>query len=328
MVLTLPVILYLLAFLLCISFFFSLSEASLIAINKIKLKHMANQGVKKAKIAYELITHLDRLITTIVVGNNFVNVAISAFGALLCIRLLGEKWGIVVAPFVVAAILLIFGEITPKIIALTQPDRIGLLVAGLMKRLVITLHPIVVVLTVMVNFIIRLFGVHPRKRSPIVTEEEIRMMVELGKEEGVLSDDERNMLHRIFEFGDTLVKDVMIPKDRIIAIDINASCDDLFNLLLEEGHSRIPVYEDSRDNIKGIIYARDILYVVREKGLIIIPELVHPAYFISENKRVSELLREFQQKNIQLAIIKAQDGGIIGLVTLEDLIEEIVGEIT
>lgn len=317
----------LLTSLFCLSFFFSLSETALIAMNKIKLKHLRNQGIRKAKTAYKLITHMDRVITTILIGNNFVNVAISIFGAFVCIRLFGDKMGITLAPFLVAVILLVCVEITPKIVAITNPDRIGLLVARPMNLVVRVMHPLVVVLTAFVNLIIRLFGGHPPKRSPIVTEEEIRMMIELGKEEGVLSDDERKMLHRIFEFGDTLVKDVMVPKDKIISIDINASSDEFINLLLEEGHSRIPAYEGSKDNIKGIIYARDIIYILKEKGLIILPELVHPAYVIAENKKVSELLRDFQQKKLQIAIIKAADGSIAGIVTLEDLLEEIVGEI-
>lgn len=323
-----PIILILLlTILFCLSFFFSLSEAALISINKIKLKHLTNQGVKRARITFNLVTHMDKVITTILVGNNFVNVAISALGTLICIRLFGEKWGVAVASFLVAIIILICAEITPKMVAITNPDKIGLLVARPTNLLVKAMYPLVIILTSMVNLITRLFGKHPPKRSPIVTEEEIRMMIELGKEEGVLSDDERKMLHRIFEFGDTLVRDVMVSKDRIVSVNINASPDELINLLLEEGHSRIPVYETNRDNIRGIVYAKDLIYILKEKGLIILPELVHPVYIVSERKKVSELLRDFQQKRVQIAIITAEDGGVIGLVTLEDLLEEIVGEI-
>ncbi|MBI3990889.1 MAG: CBS domain-containing protein, partial [Candidatus Omnitrophica bacterium] len=168
---------------------------------------------------------------------------------------------------------------------------------------------------------------HPAKRSPLVTEEEIRLMIEVGREEGVLADEERKMLHRIFEFGETSVEEVMVPKEKIIAIEIGAQPDELLELVVEEGHSRIPVYRESIEHITGIIYARDLLHIWRNKSLIVIPDLIHPAYYIRPGKKVNDLLADFQLKKIQIAIVVNDEGNTLGLVTLEDLTEEIVGEV-
>ena len=152
-------------------------------------------------------------------------------------------------------------------------------------------------------------------------------MIEVGKEEGVLSDEERKMLHRIFEFGDTRLSDVMLPKDKIIAVNINTSSQDLLNIFVEEGHARLPLYDGVIDNIIGIIYARDLLYILRDKGLFLLQDLVHEAYYAKPTMQVNELLRKFQTDKIQIAIVVDEHKKTLGLVTLEDLIEEIVGEI-
>ena len=152
-------------------------------------------------------------------------------------------------------------------------------------------------------------------------------MIEVGKEEGVLSDEERRMLQRIFEFGDMKVGEVMIPKDKVIAVERSADAEKLLNVLAEEGHSRVPVYEEWIENIVGVIYVRDLLYIMRDKGLVVLDDLLHPAYYVPANKRVSDLLREFQLKRIQIAVVVDEQKKTLGIVTLEDLLEEIVGEI-
>ena len=149
----------------------------------------------------------------------------------------------------------------------------------------------------------------------------------MGKVEGVLSEDERKMLYRIFEFGNTKLADVMVPKDKMVAVNISTNSDDLLNIFVEEGHARLPVYSGSKDNIVGIIYARDLLYVLREKGLFLLQDLLHGACFVPGSLRVSEMLRRFQAEKIQIAIITDKNKSALGLVTLEDLLEEIVGEI-
>ena len=310
-----------------LSFFFSLSETALIAISKIRLRHLAEKGVKNARIAQRIVSHLDRLITTILVGNNFVNIGITAIGTAIFIHFFGPKWGIIISTLVVAFFVLVFAEITPKVVSSQYPEKVSLFVARPMSFMIAVLRPIVNVFMTIVFFLIGLFGGKPKQRSALITEEELRLMIEVGKEEGAVSDEERKMLHRIFEFGDTHVGGVMVPNAEMAAIDVNATPEELLNVMVEEGHSRIPVYKGSRENIIGIIYARDLLHIWHNKGLIIVQDLIQPAYFVPGDKKVNELLKNFQRMKIQIAIVVDETKKAQGLVTLEDLIEEIVGEI-
>jgi CBS domain containing-hemolysin-like protein len=182
------------------------------------------------------------------------------------------------------------------------------------------------VFTAVSNVVLRLAGIEPRKRSPLVTEEEIRLMIEMGKEQGVLLDHERQMLHRILEFGDLLVREVMIPREEMICAEMGSDTDTLLEKFVQEGHSRIPVYKQDVDHICGVIYARDILHLWRHDERVKIPDLVHVPFFVEPDKRVHELLREFQKRKLQIAIVKDTSGRVLGLVTIEDLLEEIVGE--
>ncbi|MCX5714776.1 MAG: CNNM domain-containing protein, partial [Candidatus Omnitrophica bacterium] len=214
-----------------------------------------------------------------------------------------------------------------KILATKHPEKVAVFTAPIMDVLVTFFNPVIRIFTSVSNFILHIFGVGPSKRSPLITEEELRLMIEVGKEEGVLSDEERKMLHRIFEFGDTRLSEVMVPKDKMVAVDINISPEELLNTFLEKGHARLPVYKDSPDAVIGVIYSHDLLYILREKGLFLPNDLVHDAYYVPGSMRVNELLKKFQSDKIQMAIITDGTGKTLGLVTLEDLVEEIVGEI-
>ncbi|MDD5270611.1 MAG: hemolysin family protein [Candidatus Omnitrophica bacterium] len=322
--------------LLCFSAFFSMSETALISLNKIKLRHMISKGIKNSKLVHQLISKPEKMITSILVGNNLVNTAISVIGAIVFVFFLGEEAGMLAATVIVTIMLLIFGEIIPKMFAVQRSEKVSLAVAKPINLLVIVLNPVAKVFTKLGNAMIKLFGGEVKQRSPLISEEEIRLMIELGKEEGVVEDEERKMLHRIFEFGDTKVGEVMIPLGKVVSIDIDSDAEELLNLFAEEGHSRLPVYKGSPDNIVGIIYARDLLYIWQNKGLVIIPDLVHEPYFVQKDKRVSDLLKDFQKMRAQIAIVTdipalgSETGAprrAVGLVTLEDLMEEIVGEI-
>jgi len=310
-----------------ISFFFSASETAVIGLSKIRLRHLIQKGIKRAKSVERVIKSLDKFIAAILIGNDLVNIAISAIVTAIFISIFGYKWGVAIATFISTLFVLTFCEITPKILATKYTEKIALFTSPLMETFIRIFHPVIKIFTQLSNFILRCFKISPPKRSPLITEEEIRLMIEIGKEEGVLTDEERRLLHRIFEFGDTKVSEVMVPKEKIVAIDIESSSDRLLDLLVEEGHARIPVFKDSIENIIGIIYIRDLLYMIKNKGLIVLGDLIHPAYYVSPLKKVNELLKEFQQKRIQIAIITDDRRRVLGLVTLEDLIEEIVGEI-
>lgn len=309
------------------SFFFSASETAIIGLSKIRLRHMVNKGIKHAQNIQRLITKLDKFIAAILIGNDFVNIAISSVVTAIFVQIFGYHWGVIIATFSSTFFVLILCEITPKILAIKHTEKIALFTAPLMEAFIQIFRPIIYIFTSASNFILKILRIGPTKRSPLITEEELRLMIEVGKEEGVLSDEERKMLHRIFEFGDIRLKDVMAPKDKIVAVNINSSPEQLLNIFVEEGHSRLPVYAGSIENIVGIVYARDLLYILRDKGLFLLQDLVQKADYVPGTMRVNELLRKFQADKIQIAVIVDENKKTQGIVTLEDLIEEIVGEI-
>lgn len=315
--------------LILISAFFSASETSLMILSRIRLRHMMTRGVRNSKIIYNLISDIDSLIATILVGNNCVNIAISVLITILFIHFFGNTFLIaLLSTFVAAGMVLTFGEILPKTFALRNPERIAIEVSPLMKAVVIISKPVTKIFIAIANTVMGIFGMPPKKHSPLVTEEELRLIIEAGKEEGLFGEEQRNMLHRIFEFGTTLVKDVMLPKDKIVGVDITATPEELLNVMAEEGHSRIIVYKDNDlDNIVGLIYVRDVLHVLRNSQLVKIPDLISSPYFVAPEKRVNDLLKDFQRTDVQLAIVRDTAGKTVGMVTIEDLLEEIVGEI-
>ncbi|MDD5561139.1 MAG: hemolysin family protein [Candidatus Omnitrophica bacterium] len=321
------IIFLILLLLAAISFFFSSAETSIIGLNKVRLRHMLKKGVKRAQNVQRLVTKLDKVIAAILIGNNLVNIAISSIVTGIFVQIYGYHWGVVAATFTTTILLLIFCEVTPKIFSAKHSDKVALIAAPLMEVIVVILKPLIALFIGISNLILKIFGVEPSRRSPLITEEELRTMIEIGKEEGVLSEEERKMLHRIFEFGDTKLSDVMVAKDNIVAVNINTGSEDLLNLFVEEGHARLPVYNGSLENIVGIVYARDLLYILREKGLFLLQDLLHDACYVPGSMRVNELLKRFQTEKIQIAIVTDKDKKTLGLVTLEDLLEEIVGEI-
>jgi len=309
------------------SFFFSASETSIIGLSKIKLRHMMHKGIKGAQSIHRLVLKLDKVIAAILIGNNIVNIAISAIVTSIFVQIYGYHWGVIVSTFVTTLVLLIFCEVTPKMLSAKHTERMAILTAPIMEAVIIILKPLIIFFIGISNLILKIFGLSTAKKSPLITQEELKVMIEMGHEEGVLTQEQHKMLHRIFEFGDTQLTTVMVPKEKIIAVDINTSSDDLLNIFVEEGHARLPVYKGNKDHIIGIVLAQDLLYILREKGLFLLQDLLHDACFVSSSTRVNDLLKRFQTEKMQIAIVVDKDRKTLGLVTLEDLIEEIVGEI-
>ncbi len=322
-----PLLLVLMGVLLCLSFFLSLSEMALVALSKLRLRHLVARGARNAQVLQRLVNRTDEVITSLVAVNNFVNTAVSSLGAALCISWLGPRWGVLLATLLMGTVILGLADITPKVFALRYADRVALFMAPAMELFLQLVGPVARVFTAFSNALLKLSGVAPKARSPLVTEEEIRIMIEVGKEQGVLVEEERALLHRIFEFGDLKVGDVMVPRGQMVAVHEKASHDEVLTLLTEKGHSRIPVYGDSPDRITGVIYAQEMLHIWREGWLIVLQDLIRPPFEVKPEIRVSDLLKEFQKRRLQIAIVVDPQGKALGLVTLEDLIEEIVGEI-
>jgi putative hemolysin len=314
--------------LLVLSAFFSAAEAALISVNKVRVRHLMEQKKRGAARVYRVISRMDKLIATILVCNTLVNTAIASISTLILTDIFGEQNGLLIATFAITGILVVFGELTPKILATNHPEGVAFLFRHLISVLIFIFQPVTNLLTMISNGFIRLLGGNPHHRSPLVTEEEIKMMIAIGKEEGFYGDSERRMLERIFHFDEIEVRDVMTPLEKITAVPLDIEENELERVLLEEGHNRVPVYSGSKDNIMGILYVRDLLYLFREGQLIRLNDLVSAPYFVPSNKKATELLKEFQTNKIQIAIVRdVKTVRTVGLVTLEDLLEEIVGEI-
>ncbi len=322
-----PFTLTILVVLALISFLFSASETSIISLSKIRLRHMISRKIKRAQNVQHLINKLDKFIVAILVGNNFVNIAISAIITGSCVFIFGYKWGIILATLISSIFIVVVCEITPKILAIKHTERVALGIAPFMEAFIKVFYPVIFIFTQASNLLIKLLGIKPAKKSPLITEEELRLMIEVGKEEGFLTDQEGSMLHRIFEFGDIQVGDCMVPKEKIVAVNINITPEDLLNIFVEQGHARLPVYRGTIDNIVGIVYAHDLLYILRDKGLFLLQDLIHEADYVPFTMPVNKLLLKFQTDKIQIAVVVNEHKKTVGLVTLEDLTEEIVGEI-
>lgn len=316
-----------LLFLLGLSAFFSASETAIFSVNKMKIRHMAEEGNPRAVLTRRLMEQPNRLISTILIGNNVVNIGATALATTLFISFFEES-GAGIATAVMTVLVLVFGEITPKTLAAKRAEYLSLKISGTINVLGIILSPIIKILNYITSFIIKVFGGVPLE-NPLITEEELRMMVNVGQEEGFIDADEREMIDSIFEFDDTLVREVMVPRIDMVAISIGESLEDIGNLVIEVGHSRIPVYETTIDNIVGVIYAKDLLkpLIACEASSTNIGELMRPAYYVPESKRVRDLFEELRMEKIHMAIVLDEYGGTAGLVTIEDLIEEIVGDI-
>ena len=319
--------LFLVLLFLGLSAFLSLSETSLVGMSKLRLRHMVDRGLKGAKVTQGLVTQMDQVITTILVWSCFVNAALTGLVAAACIVWLGEGRGVTAATFLAGSMILLVADILPKVYAVRYADQVSLWVAPAIAHVVRLFRPVSFWITHLTQAAFKLVGVSMPARSPLVTEEELKLMIELGKEEGVLGEHERMMLHRIFEFGDMKVRDIMIPRDQMVAVQEGATHDEILQVLTEEGHSRIPVYRDSKDQITGVIYAQEILHILREGWLIVLQDIIHPPFEVTPDMRVAELLQEFQRRKLQIAVVVDGQGRALGMATLEDLIEEIVGEI-
>ena len=320
-------IVVLLGVLLALSAVCSATEAALLSVNKVRLRHLLEQGDARARLTFGLLTQLDRVIGTLLVANNLVNVTISAIGAWICVTLFGAERGLVIATVGTTAVLLLAGEVAPKMFAATHPELVAFAVVRPLRILMRVLYPAASCFMWAGRLLLRLLRVPAKRRLPLVTEEEIKVMIQMGREAGVLAEEELRMLHRIFEFSDSTVRQAMVAREQISGLNLHAKAEDALDVLIEEGHSRIPVYEETIDRIIGVIYARDVLAVVRHGQLFVLNDLIRPVAIVPEGKRLAELLSEFQRDKTQIAIVKDERGRTLGLVTIEDVLEEIVGEI-
>ncbi|KAF5076161.1 hypothetical protein DSECCO2_163660 [anaerobic digester metagenome] len=322
-----PYLIGLLLFLVCCSAFFSASETALTSLSRIRLRNMVEEKVKNADKISRLLDDPNRLLSSILVGNNLVNNGASALTTALAIQLFhGDAGsGATVATAFITVVILIFGEITPKTIAAQQAEKTALVVINIIAAVVFVLRPVVLVLSAVTSSLIRLFGHNPDEKLPTITEAELKTIVNVSHEEGVLESEERIMINNIFDFGDAKAKDVMTPRTDMVTVSCDVSYEEFVALVNEEGFSRFPVYDEDIDDIVGILYVKDVFFV--DKNEFSAEKYMREPYFTYETKPVAVLFAEMRQNRLAVAVVLDEYGGTSGLATMEDIIEEIMGEI-
>ena len=313
-----------LAILVVISAFFSASETAYTSANRIRLKSRAENGSKKAARALEIIERYDKTLTTILIGNNIVNIVTSALATVLCIALFGEK-GTLISTVAVTVIVLIFGEILPKTIAKLNAESFACAISGLMKALMIVFTPFSAVFLLLQKGTTRLFGGKDGEVS--MNEEELMQLIDEIEDEGVLEEQESDLVRSALEFDETVVSSIITPRVNVAAADINTGVEELRELFIKEGYSRIPVYEKTIDHIVGIVRHRDLFEKLAQGESFYVHDIVQETMFVPGLMKISDVLRKMQRGKIHLAVVVDQYGGTEGIVTIEDIIEELVGEI-
>lgn len=312
--------------LLTLSSFFSSSETALMSLSKIRVRYMMDEGIKNAYYINKLIENPSKMLSTILIGNNIANIGASALATSIAINLWGNT-GVGIATGIMTVLVIIFGEITPKSLAAENSERVALRVAKPIYALTLILNPLIKVLMYLTNIFLKLLGVKNTDNLPSITEEELKSMVNVSQEEGVLEVEEKEMIYNVFQFGDSQIKDVMVPRTDMISADVTSSYDELITMLKNEQFSRIPIYEDSYDNIIGILYVKDLMFADVKTDNFNIKDYMREPYFTYEFKNTSDLFAEMRKEKIHISIVLDEYGGTAGIVTIEDLIEEIVGEI-
>ena len=329
-----------LAILILINAFFAATEIAFISLNDAKIEKQAKEGNKKAKQIKKMLREPSKFLATIQIGITLAGFLSSAFAAdafaddlapmLQNLMPLGlAAWrniSIILITIILSYFSLIFGELVPKRLAMRNSEKIAFGTIGIVRAISIITAPFVKLLTASTNGISKLFGISGTDEET-VTEEEIRMMVDVGEEKGSIKEEEKELINNVFEFNDKVVSEIMIHRKDIYAIDINSDVDNILKELDEYKYSRIPVYEESIDNIVGMLFIKDLLANVKKKEKVKISKIIREPYFVSENKPIDELFRDLQKNKHQLAIVLDEYGGTAGLVTMEDIIEELVGNI-
>jgi CBS domain containing-hemolysin-like protein len=313
-------------FLLC-SAILTGAEAAYFSLGRARLNRLAEEQAEEQNRLAPLLKQPHELLVTLLVGITFVNIAASALAASIAGKLFGRA-GLGIAIGAMTFLLSVFGEVLPMTLAIEHPGRFSRWVSRPVVWLSVLLAPIRIALGALTAVTLRLAGSERRTGQPEITEAELRTLVDVGAREGIVERDEREMIHKVFELEDTLVREVMVPRPDMFCLDVAEPPEEILRLLRDQLHSRVPVYEETVDQIVGVLYTKDLLPYLRglPPGFDVRARL-HPPYFVPESKRADALLREFQAKKLHLAIVVDEYGGTAGLVTLEDLLEELVGEI-
>lgn len=311
--------------LILLSAFFSSAETALMTVNKIRLRSLAENGDKRAERVLLITEDSGKLLSAILIGNNIVNISASSVATVLATKLWGST-GVGIATGVLTVLILIFGEISPKTLATIHAEKLALLYSGTIAFLMKVLTPVIFIINKLAMGFLFLIGAKASDADTLMTEEELLTIIDVSKEEGVIEDEEHEMINNLFDLGDAQAREVMIPRIDMIFADVNNTYDEVIEIFKANMFTRLPVYEENTDNVIGILNMKDLL-LCPDKEQFSIRDIIREPYFTYEHKNTAELLMEMRKASISLAIVLDEYGATAGLITLEDLLEEIVGEI-
>ena len=316
--------LIILAILLMLSAFFSSAETALTTSNKIRMRSLADDGNKRARTVLKITDNSGKMLSAILIGNNIVNVAAASLTTSLAYTLGGSM--VALANILITILILLFGEITPKTMATIHADKISLIYAGIINFFMKLMTPAIFIINGLSNIVLFLLRVDPNDRKRAMTETELRTIVDVSHEDGVIEEEEKEMIYNVFDLGDAKAKDVMVPRVHVTFADVNSTYAELIEIFREDKFTRLPIYEETTDNVIGTINMKDLLLYKNTEDFHI-RDILREAYFTYEYKAISELLVEMRQASFNIAIVLDEYGETSGLITLEDILEEIVGEI-
>lgn len=297
------------------------------SLSKIRVKQMIENREKGANRINKLLSDPSRLLSAILIGNNVVNIGASSLMTSLAIDAFGNT-GVGVATGIMTLLILVFGEITPKSLAAKNSEKISVRLSGFIEFVTNLLTPISFVLNIITDFLVKLLGGEVDKKKPFITQEELKTIVNVSYKEGVLEGEEKDMIYNVFDFSDSQVNDVMVPRTEIVAIDVDLPYEEIIKIINKEQYSRIPVYENTIDNIIGILYVKDLLFLdVNKESTFDLRKYIRQPYFTPEYKSIKELFKEMRTNRNHMVVIIDEYGGTEGIVTIEDVVEEIVGDI-
>lgn len=314
-----------LVFLLILSAFFSSAETALMSVNRIRIRALADDGNPRAGTVMKILDQQDKMLSAILIGNNVVNLLSSSLATLLATRKLGDA-GAGIATGILTLLVLVFGEISPKNLATVHSEKLSMLYSGFLYQYMRLLTPLIFLVNVLARGFMLLFHIDMNRKDDTYTEEELRVIVDASHEEGMIESEEHRMINNVFDFDDSCAKDIMVPRIDMQFIDVASTYDEVLEAIRQQMYTRMPVYEDTTDNVIGILNIKDLI-LIGKTDRFNVRDYMREAYYTYEYKKTSELFMEMKNNSISMAIVLDEYGATAGLVTLEDLIEEIVGEI-
>lgn len=317
--------LFILLVLLALSAFFSASETALSTVNRIKIRTLCEEGNRRAQTLNGVLDQYSKMLSAILIGNNIVNLSASSLATSLAIDLWGNM-AVGIATGILTILVLLFGEIVPKTSAMLNAERISLAIAGIIRALMWILTPVIFLIDMLSNGILRLIGVDPKQKASTLTESELRTLVDVSHEDGVIESEEKEMINNVFDFSDSVARDIMIPRINMTTVSVNASYQEVLHIFRDSMYTRIPVYEDDQDHIIGIINIKDFLLLTNKENFQI-RNILRDVYYTYEFKPTSDLMLEMREKGEAVSMVLDEYGATAGMITFEDLLEEIVGEI-